>query len=68
MSKGVQFLMKKNKIDVINGFGKIVVKGSSLVPLPPAIIITGTIFLEFFFFNFFSKTSSSLEIPTICFF
>jgi dihydrolipoamide dehydrogenase len=23
MSKGVQFLMKKNKIDVINGFGKI---------------------------------------------
>ena len=24
MSKGVQFLMKKNKIDVINGFGKIV--------------------------------------------
>lgn len=24
MSKGVQFLMKKNKIDVINGFGKII--------------------------------------------
>jgi dihydrolipoamide dehydrogenase len=24
MSKGVQFLMKKNKIDVINGFGKLV--------------------------------------------
>ena len=23
MSKGVQFLMKKNKIDIINGFGKI---------------------------------------------
>ena len=23
MSKGVQFLMKKNKIDVINGFGKV---------------------------------------------
>jgi dihydrolipoamide dehydrogenase len=23
MSKGVQFLMKKNKIDVINGFGKL---------------------------------------------
>lgn len=27
MSKGVQFLMKKNKIDVINGFGKVVSKG-----------------------------------------
>jgi dihydrolipoamide dehydrogenase len=27
MSKGVQFLMKKNKIDVINGFGKLVAKG-----------------------------------------
>lgn len=27
MSKGVQFLMKKNKIDVIMGFGKIVGKG-----------------------------------------
>jgi len=27
MSKGVQFLMKKNKIDVINGFGKLVGKG-----------------------------------------
>ncbi|MDB5251789.1 MAG: lpdA [Flaviaesturariibacter sp.] len=27
MSKGVQFLMRKNKIDVINGFGKIVSKG-----------------------------------------
>ena len=27
MSKGVQFLMKKNKIDVINGFGKVVAKG-----------------------------------------
>src|SRR5690554_689639 len=24
MSKGVQFLMKKNKIDVINGFGKVI--------------------------------------------
>ena len=23
MSKGVQFLMKKNKIDVVNGFGKV---------------------------------------------
>jgi len=23
MSKGVNFLMKKNKIDVINGYGKI---------------------------------------------
>lgn len=28
MSKGVQFLMKKNKIEVINGFGKILAKGS----------------------------------------
>jgi dihydrolipoamide dehydrogenase len=27
MSKGVQFLMKKNKIDVINGFGKLKAKG-----------------------------------------
>lgn len=27
MSKGVQFLMKKNKIDVIMGFGKILAKG-----------------------------------------
>jgi dihydrolipoamide dehydrogenase len=27
MSKGVQFLMRKNKIDVVNGFGKIVSKG-----------------------------------------
>src|SRR6195952_31931 len=27
MSKGVQFLMKKNKIDVINGFGKLKGKG-----------------------------------------
>ncbi|MCC6722253.1 MAG: dihydrolipoyl dehydrogenase [Bacteroidia bacterium] len=27
MSKGVQFLMKKNKITIINGFGKIVSKG-----------------------------------------
>ena len=27
MSKGVQFLMKKNKIDVINGFGKLMAKG-----------------------------------------
>jgi dihydrolipoamide dehydrogenase len=27
MSKGVQFLMKKNKIDVVNGFGKITGKG-----------------------------------------
>ncbi len=28
MSKGVQFLMKKNKIDVINGFGKLKGKGN----------------------------------------
>ncbi|RYZ52685.1 MAG: FAD-binding protein, partial [Chitinophagaceae bacterium] len=27
MSKGVQFLMRKNKIDVIMGFGKVVAKG-----------------------------------------
>src|ERR1700730_3263899 len=27
MSKGVQFLMKKNKIDVIMGYGKLVAKG-----------------------------------------
>jgi dihydrolipoamide dehydrogenase len=27
MSKGVQFLMRKNKIDIINGFGKVVAKG-----------------------------------------
>jgi dihydrolipoamide dehydrogenase len=27
MSKGVQFLMKKNKIDVVNGFGKLKSKG-----------------------------------------
>ncbi|MFN2458205.1 MAG: dihydrolipoyl dehydrogenase [Chitinophagaceae bacterium] len=27
MSKGVQFLMRKNKIDVINGFGKVVSRG-----------------------------------------
>lgn len=27
MSKGIAFLMKKNKIDVINGFGKLVAKG-----------------------------------------
>jgi dihydrolipoamide dehydrogenase len=27
MSKGVQFLMRKNKIDVINGFGKLIAKG-----------------------------------------
>ena len=27
MSKGVQYLMKKNKIDVIMGFGKIIAKG-----------------------------------------
>lgn len=27
MSKGVQFLMKKNKITILNGFGKLVAKG-----------------------------------------
>src|SRR4249920_3889220 len=34
MSKGVQFLMRKNKIDVINGFGKLVAKGKIEV-IPP---------------------------------
>jgi dihydrolipoamide dehydrogenase len=29
MSKGVQFLMRKNKIDVISGFGKLVAKGKN---------------------------------------
>lgn len=31
MSKGVQFLMKKNKIDILNGFGKILPKKQVLV-------------------------------------
>lgn len=31
MSKGVQFLMKKNKIDVINGYGKVKAKGQTEV-------------------------------------
>jgi dihydrolipoamide dehydrogenase len=31
MSKGVQFLMKKNKIDVVNGFGKL--KGNGVVEI-----------------------------------
>ena len=33
MSKGVQFLMKKNKIDVLNGFGKILPKKQVSVTL-----------------------------------
>ena len=33
MSKGVQFLMKKNKIDVLNGFGKILPKKQVSVAL-----------------------------------
>ena len=33
MSKGVQFLMKKNKIDVINGFGKVLPKKQVSVTL-----------------------------------
>ena len=33
MSKGVQFLMKKNKIDVLNGFGKILSKKQVSVTL-----------------------------------
>ncbi len=31
MSKGVQFLMKKNKIDILNGFGKVLPKKQVLV-------------------------------------
>lgn len=34
MSKGVQFLMRKNKIDVINGFGKVIAKGKIEVTGP----------------------------------
>src|SRR5258706_10021990 len=34
MSKGVQFLMKKNKIDVIMGFGKLIAKGKIEVTGP----------------------------------
>jgi dihydrolipoamide dehydrogenase len=34
MSKGVQFLMRKNKIDVVMGFGKIVAKGKIEVTSP----------------------------------
>jgi len=34
MSKGVQFLMKKNKIDVVNGFGKL--KGNGVVEVKGA--------------------------------
>ena len=33
MSKGVQFLMKKNKIDVLNGFGKVLPKKQVSVSL-----------------------------------
>ena len=28
MSKGIQFLLKKNKVDVVNGFGKLIAKGT----------------------------------------
>src|SRR5690349_9586764 len=31
MSKGVQYLMKKNKIDVIMGYGKLIAKGRTEV-------------------------------------
>lgn len=31
MSKGIQFLMKKNKIDVLNGFGKLIAPGKIAV-------------------------------------
>lgn len=34
MSKGVQFLMRKNKIDVVMGFGKVVAKGRIEVTAP----------------------------------
>jgi len=34
MSKGVQFLMRKNKIDVLNGFGKL--KGKGIVEVTAA--------------------------------
>jgi dihydrolipoamide dehydrogenase len=34
MSKGVQFLMRKNKIDVINGFAKVLAKGKVEVKAP----------------------------------
>jgi len=34
MSKGVQFLMKKNKIDVIAGYGKVKAKGQTEVTAP----------------------------------
>ena len=40
LSSGVDYLLKKNKVEVIYGFGKISVKGLSLLPLPPAIITT----------------------------
>lgn len=33
MSKGIQFLMKKNKIEVISGFGKLIAKGQVSVDL-----------------------------------
>jgi len=40
MSKGVQFLMKKNKIDVINGFGKLKGKGTVEVKAADGTITT----------------------------
>jgi dihydrolipoamide dehydrogenase len=40
MSKGVQFLMKKNKIDVINGFGKLKGKGNVEVKAADGTIAT----------------------------
>ncbi len=40
----------------IRGFGRIFVKGSSLVPFPPAIINTGVSFLEYVTSPFFRKS------------
>ena len=41
MSKGVAFLMRKNKIDVINGFGKLVAKSTQTVEAKYIILATG---------------------------
>ncbi|MDZ4807829.1 MAG: dihydrolipoyl dehydrogenase [Bacteroidota bacterium] len=41
MSKGVQFLMKKNKIDVVMGFGKLKAKGQIEVTAPDGSLPTG---------------------------
>ena len=51
MSKGVQFLMKKNKIDVIDGFGKLKPKKNSMLQtktekLPTILQTTSSLPLE----------------------